>query len=587
MPALSVQQTLTQPDGDSFEARLWGDENGHGWETTDGYTVVKNSRTQFWSYAEKDGADAKKLTAAGIVGAVGEKRPLEKYIRPEESKSDRSFQGVHTQSAPSVADTASSVSGTRHLPVLLVNFNDTRTRFGSEDFEQLLFAVGNNSLRDFYEEASYGALTLTSGPNGVMGWYRAEFQHDYYGRNNDNGWDAHPATLVREAVAAADASVDFSQYDMDGDCYVDTVMLVHQGAGEEAGGRSTDIWSHRWKLSSAAYYGDGDGAYTTDDTAACGRIKINDYSIQPETLYGDIQTVGVFAHEYGHILGLPDLYDIDGSSNGIGDWGVMGTGSWNKVDRWGDSPSLPTAWSKYMCGWISPIVVDREFADTTISPTELVDNTFQFIPDAENHPEEYFLVENRQRIGFDAGLPGTGLAIWHIDDGMADYRNQDNTRECLADMDCSDSHYRVRLVQADGYWDLEHKTNRGDGSDLYPGQYGLSFFNRSSDPASLLYDGSSSQVSIADIIENGTDVRATFAYVTTITPATPAGGKILPDISTILHPGESITFNIVPNQGNEILSVKVDGQAIGAISEYTFIDDGARSCHQCRVFCGW
>lgn len=114
----------------------------------------------------------------------------------------------------------------------------------------------------------------------------------------------YPGTLVREAVAAADTLFDFAPYDSNGDCYVDVVDLVHQGSGEEAGGPSTDIWSHSWDLNSAAYFNYSDGGeYTTNDPCTFGgNIKVNAYVIQPETLWGGQQTIGVFAHEYGHCV---------------------------------------------------------------------------------------------------------------------------------------------------------------------------------------------------------------------------------------------------------------------------------------------
>ena len=297
-------------------------------------------------------------------------------------------------------------------------------------------------MKDYYEEVSYGKFSVSAGPTGVQGWYTASNTHDYYGAPNGSSSDSYPATLVIEAVTAADASVDFSQYDSDGDCYVDVVAIVHQGSGQEASGTASDIWSHRWDLSSANYFGDGSGVYTTNDTAACGNIKVKDYIIQPEILWGQIHTMGVFAHEYGHALGLPDLYDTDYTSEGIGDWGLMAGGSWNYVSRSGDRPAHLSAWSKYKLGWVEPTEVTTTKTDEPISAACDQSDVYRL---STGTSTEYFLVENRQQCGFDAGLPGSGLAIWHIDDAKSG-----NTQECETATGCTSSHYLVALDQADG-----------------------------------------------------------------------------------------------------------------------------------------
>jgi immune inhibitor A len=466
----------------------------------------------------------------------------------------------------------SLVAGTRPIPVMMVNFSDTSPTFDSADFESVLFGTGTKSLKDYYEEVSYGNFSVAPGSAGVTGWYTASGTHAYYGENDAYGYDKHPAQLVIETVSAADAAIDFSEYDSDGDCYVDAVVIIHQGSGEEAGGPDSDIWSHQWDLASAAYSGDGTGVYTTDDHATCGNIKIKNYVIQPEKLYGGIQTVGVFAHEYGHILGLPDLYDVDYSSSGIGYWGLMSSGAWGYVTRLGDSPVHLCAWSKYMLGWVDPVTVTTRLANETIDPAASSADVYRFFPDNQTNSQEYYLIENRQHIGFDAGLRGTGLAVWHIDDGMASLNNLDNSQECAAPSDCSNIHYRVALVQAEGDWDLEIGYNSGDTGDLYPGASGNTRFGSASDPASTLYDGALSHVDISGITQSGTTITASLALTYSLTPSATAGGSITPGTSTFIDYGDDMTFAITPFAGHQISNVSIDGASVGALSEYTFSD---------------
>jgi M6 family metalloprotease-like protein len=570
VPALDSIQQLEQPDGTAFAARLWGDETGHGWETTDGYTVIKDSATKFWHYAGID-QTTNKVAVAGIVGTTRPTANLQKHQRPKQTD----FQRIHKMDglrSRSNAVERAAVTGTNPLPVMMINFNDTATTYDAADFENLLFGSGNDSMKAYYEEVSYGAFTITPGTAGVTGWYTAANAMAYYGQDDAYGYDQHPGQLVIEAVAAADGAVDFSEYDTDGDCYVDAVVIIHQGPGEEAGGISDTIWSHRWNLNSAAYYGDGSGQYTTNDVAACGQIMVNDYVIQPERLGSGIQTIGVFAHEYGHVLGLPDLYDIDYSSNGIGDWGLMSSGAWGAVNRPGDSPVHLCAWSKYALGWIDPVTVSEALTNQVIAPATTHDDVYLFFPDNQIDSQEYYLIENRQFIGFDAGLPGTGLAIWHIDEAKATYNNQDNSQECLPSADCTDTHYRVALIQADGFADLELGYNRGDSGDLYPGTSENTAFTNATAPNSLRYDGSSSHVSISNIAESDETITATLSLSYLVSQSVTGSGRITPGGTTTIAFGDSKTFAIIPADGHQLLDVYVDDVSVGAVSEYTFYD---------------
>ena len=572
-PAVSSIQEFTQPDGSTFIARLWGDEKAHGWETMDGYTIIRDPATNYWCYAQPQ-AGSDQLLPAGIVGDENAKAGLSVHLRPSATGASlRSLslsRSASTLNPSSIARTP--VTGSRPIPVLMVNFSDRAPTFDKTAFQNLLFGTGTHSMKDYYEEVSYGAFTVAPGSAGIIDWHTADKNHHYYGANDAYGYDVHPAELVIETVADADETVDFSEYDSDGDCYVDAVIIIHQGSGEEAWGPTDDIWSHQWNLHSAHYFGDGSGIFTTNDTAACGAIKIDDYVIQPETLWGGIQTVGVFAHEYGHVLGLPDLYDIDYSSSGIGDWGLMSGGSWNFVSRPGDRPAHLSAWSKFMLGWVEPVTVSTRLDNKTIAPSATDADVYRFFPDNQTNSKEYYLIENRQRLGFDAGLPGTGMAIWHIDDNMATYNNLDNSRECAPPADCSDTHFRVSLVQADGYWDLESGFNNGDAADLYPGISGNTSFTGTSDPDSYLYDGSKSHVDISGITESGTTITASLALTYAITPSAGTGGSITPGEKTILDMGEDMTFAIAPDAGFQISQVYIDGTSMGAISEYTFSD---------------
>ncbi|HPJ33827.1 MAG TPA: M6 family metalloprotease domain-containing protein [Spirochaetota bacterium] len=244
-------------------------------------------------------------------------------------------------------------SGTMKIPVVLVQYSGTTFDAASTTafYHDLLNGTTSSdlSVRRYYSDMSDSTLIMEF---DIYGPYTVSENPAYYG-SNVSGSDAHPGQLVNEAVSALIAdqgAVDFSIYDNDNNGTVDAVVVIHYGQGEEVTGTSEQIWSHQWDLASANYYSDGDGPVITDGVA------FNVYTMQPEYMFsaGD-STVGVFCHELGHVLGLPDLYDTSGVTNGVGNWSVMGTGSWGGTPT-GSMPSPLLAWERYRiggAGWVS------------------------------------------------------------------------------------------------------------------------------------------------------------------------------------------------------------------------------------------
>ncbi|MFT4757794.1 MAG: M6 family metalloprotease-like protein, partial [Vicingaceae bacterium] len=342
------------------------------------------------------------------------------------------------------------------------------------------YRAGDGSFKAFYETSSGGQLTVTV---DVKGWYRAANNFQYYAK--DSG-DDRAADLVREAVDAAEvAGTNFLLYDNDSDGDVDGILSVHSGPGAEIGAQSgLYIWSHRWVLNGgnlgAAFY---DG------------VTINDYMINPETRSAadqSISGIGVFCHEFGHNLGLPDLYDTDntnGDSEGIGNWGLMAAGSYSGSSN---RPSNFSAWCKEELGWDTP-------QNITIGNT----GSYSLNPSSTSRDEilrvntslsnEYFLIENRQLTGKDSDLPGHGLAIWHI--------NTTKTNSSGNSVNANGSLKGVDLEEADGNNDLDNKVNRGDPGDLFPGTSNLIIFDDNSNPSAQNYLLGNTGLQIRNIVE--------------------------------------------------------------------------------------
>lgn len=215
--------------------------------------------------------------------------------------------------------------------------------FDNAHFQQLLFdqTPGANSLANFYLAQSDGLFTIEG---GVYGWIKLPYPESYYGADAVTGNDNlnGPAwRIVQDVIAQAEAQgvqIPYKDFDKDGDGYVDSLMVVHAGAGQEAGGGAQGddaIWSHSWFVNPVQ-----GGIKTNDGT------MVGPYTIEPED-----GAVGVFAHEYGHQLGLPDLYDttyIGESSTGF--YTLMASGSWLGKPL-GSQPANLDIWSKMVLGW--------------------------------------------------------------------------------------------------------------------------------------------------------------------------------------------------------------------------------------------
>jgi len=533
VPAAPFVHKLRQPTGETFSARQWGDEFQSGWETESGYTIHSDQEQSFWTYA---GLDHKgELTGSRHRVARDEPPAASKRLRPTKrhglSRRAIPFAGSpapllspagKTTAAGPLLDNTPVI--TRNIPVILVNFSDTSVTYSAADFATLLFASGNWSFKDFYEEVSGGAFTVTPGPAGVQGWFTASATHDYYGQKS--GWgppDKWPGDLVYEAVSQADAAVDFSAYDFDGDCVVDVVAIIHQGPAQEASSVTTDIWSQSWSLSSTYGYGMSHyPPYVTNDVCPGdpGRfMTVDDYIMMPETLPASldpgIATIGVFAHEFGHALGLIDLYDSDRTSEGIGNWSSMASGSWGKVLRAGDRPTHLDPWSKRALGWLEPVRILADDTGRSLPSVVGSGQVWQFRDGSPAAGGEYFLAENRQLTGFDAALPGAGLLLWHIDEARSG-----NTYEWYEGCTSCTSHYKVALVQADNLFDLERETDRGDGGDPFPGVSANRSISHLTSPYSRLYSGLPAGFALSSISDSGTDMTADILLADGVPPVT-------------------------------------------------------------------
>jgi len=310
--------------------------------------------------------------------------------------------------------------------------------YSPQHYRDMLFSeeAGANSLSNYYAAQSSNRYSVTG---AVTDWVKVPYNAAYYGSNSAPEGDAATWKLLRDAAAAWDGDKsqldgydEWDRYDYDGDSnfnepdgYVDHFQMVHAGQGEEEGGgaQGTDaIWSHRWY----AYY--TDYGVTGPEFNKAGGVPIpgtdlwiGDYTIEPEN-----GGVAVFAHEFGHDLGLPDHYDTSYlGENSSAFWGLMSSGSWLGDDETagiGDKPNDMSAWDKIQLGWLEPEVAQHgETSTHQLGPSEY--NTANAQALVVNLPQKTKTIE--------LGKPADGSAYWS---SMGDELNTTMTLETAVDL---------------------------------------------------------------------------------------------------------------------------------------------------------
>ncbi|MEP0762123.1 MAG: M6 family metalloprotease domain-containing protein, partial [Chloroflexota bacterium] len=356
---------------------------------------------------------------------------------------------------------------------ILVQFTDKPAQVGATFFDTLVFGASAATVRGYYQEVSYGLLdVVTLNLPSAIGWRTAPQTYSYYvnGQNCLGSYPQNCQRLTEDVVALVNPVVNFANYDNNGDGYVDTVFIIHSGTGAEAnGGDPNTIWSHSW--------------WTYNEPLVDG-VRVGSYTTEPEFWFtpGDM-THGVYVHELGHAFGLPDLYDIDNTSRGVGNWSLMSGGSWNGY--LGNSPAHLDAWSRVYLEF-NPVVNITGYNGTISLPNVQQNRANAIYRFNSGKANEYWLLENRQKIGSDASLPGSGLLIWHVDDNLSGSNRyeckQANNYQCPAPQ-----HFRVALEQADGALHLEFNSNSGDSGDPFPGSTGKTSFNFTTNPNTTSY----------------------------------------------------------------------------------------------------
>ena len=421
VPAYPGLITTTQPDGTTISYYLRGDEHFSFKMSEDGYLLALNEDGVF-EYADfRDSA----IIPLGFKASDVAKRSVAEldFLKKAVKVSDIQMQMEETISAIKQQKQAREVQRAAKYPtqgspkslVILVNFKDVKflKETANADFTNMLNQDGytenkaTSSAREYFRTSSFGQFD----PNFVVvGPYDLPKDVAYYGANRKDKAenDIHPDSMIIEACMLADeAGLDFTEFDTDSNGVLDNVFVYYAGHNEAEGAGEDRIWPHK----SSAY------SKTTFDG-----IRLSTYACTSE-LCGKDGTeqcgIGTFCHEFGHVISLPDFYVTDYSHElpTLYKWDVMDRGSYSNDGR---TPPTYSAYERFFCGWLVPEPLDS-LGLYNLEP--LITSNKAYILSKTKHnlngyspdPVEFFLLENRQKIGIDSlGVPGEDMLITHV-----------------------------------------------------------------------------------------------------------------------------------------------------------------------------
>lgn len=456
-PATPYPITMTQPDGTSITLKMHGDEFHHYFTLEDGTPMIRQAD----GYWVEDERTVEELELTG--------QQRRSASPPHRGPGDSHF----------------PLTGSPRALVLLVGFKDIAFNNSFEDFDNLLnqsgytYAGRTGSCRDYYIASSD---SLFQPQFDVYGPYTLGNNLEYYGAPGTSFNDIRPQEMVAEACALADAAgLDFSQYDTDNDGVLDNVFIFYAGNNESQGASANSIWPHQSNIQSMGIRIDGKllatYACSAEHTGSSGKVRTG---------------IGTFCHEFGHVLGLPDLYDTGYNYYSVGDWSIMCSGSHSDG---GYTPPTFSAYERFYLGWLKPEQLSAKGEHTLLplassNQAYLISATPHNMNGQHPNPSEFFLLEYRTKTGWDTYLPGHGMLVWHIDyQASAWVSNTPNNGPNVM---------RIHLEEANGiYWNQRKNGEMGRSSDPYPGTNKVRAF------VPKLHDGTVlSEHNIFEITEN-------------------------------------------------------------------------------------
>ena len=527
--ANSLPVVVSQPDGTMLTVLLQGDENISWYTTTDGMLLVKRGNGYYVAQVKADGSlVASSLLAHGPamrgteetnMMLLQDKAKFAKYSskllgQPGELPVAEWTNGVTRKMKIRDDSTLFPHMGSPKALVILVEFTDTTFTLPDPKAsfnDYLNNETGNivdrghgenrnaKGVKGYFKDMSFGQFTPQF---DVVGPVKLQHPLSYYGAGND-----YMSRLIPDACSAVNDSVDFSQYDSNGDGYVDLVYVIYAGHSESEAGNSTD---DIWPKSGYSDFGTFDGKKVY-------RYGVNNELNGRETSKNKlINGIGLFCHEFSHTMGLPDIYATSGAPGynkdnfGMEFWDLMDGGEYVHSGRF---PTAYTSWEREVMGWMN--------VDTLTDTAHVVLRTIDSKGDSARSckivnpsvKNEAIYLQNIQNKGWNYYLPGHGLLVYRVSYASDDVNFADNPN--------NESRPRIVCIPADGklgaiadYADDSTPDNyyADMAGDTYPGTS-----NVSSIASFTMYSGDALDRPILNIEEDGTLVS--FDYLGKKTPS--------------------------------------------------------------------
>ena len=474
MPAKPGWHTVTQSDGSTLKVQATGNAFNNALLTSDGLTVARGEDGDFYYNSSLTGLTAVRAHEASQRSAA--ENAFIQAQRGNLTMTYRSFkqqrQGTSLRVGGSNADSGVPAQGKRRIPIILVEYKDKKFNNTREGIIESML-TGNTSVGQYFRDQSNGVYEPDF---DVFGIYTLSQNREYYGGHQGNSSDKGLGYMVTEAcqLAAADG-VSFKPYDTNSDDYCDVVIVIYAGVGEAQASwnHPEAVWPCNWDLGSASYYGmGGTGAFRPN----AGDPYVNNFAVFNE-LHGSndntttIDGIGTFCHEFGHCLGLPDFYDTaDNGHYGLGDWDIMCLGCYNND---GYTPPGYSAYEKVFMGWIEYItpIPGTYYTLPVFNQKQAATDKAVCITSNLNQ-NEFFILENRKKQGWDRYAPGEGIMITHVIYNEERWWGNTPNNEDIQLMS---------LMNADNSWSYYD-----EGTDLWP-QSGKTEFTDNSTPAAKLH----------------------------------------------------------------------------------------------------
>ena len=490
VPAKPGLHTYSMPDGSAVTVSLVGDEYSHYYLSSDGFMLVPadDGTLQFATQDSRGDIVSSGVKACDPAARARSQQDFLRGIDREAviAKMASQYSDLRHKAPKRISTgmvTPYPTTGRPKALVLLVEFQDVKFSVDNPQkaFTELMCKEGydfngaTGSVTDYYSANSSGAFEPEFEVYGPVTLPEPEI---YYGQESGMMYDVQGWLMARDGVVALHEKypgLDFSRYDNDKDGFVDNVFIFYAGYGQNEGGPSWAIWPHSAQLWSMYSIDISFNGVKVDKYACTNELK----GTQGTTLCG----IGTFVHEFNHILGLMDHYPTTLANRECspGVWDVMDQGSYNNDGR---TPPHLSAFERYSLRWLNP---RKLTGPENISLAPLHTSNEALLIDTEK-PEEFFLLENRQRDVWDAALPGHGLLVWHIDYDKTLWNENNINNEY--------SHQRVDLVEADNLM--------GTGSrpgDPFPGTNNVHAFTSATIPAMITWIGVDPDMPLTEIYE--------------------------------------------------------------------------------------